>query len=334
MAACTCDPLVVDGYRYIPWISYYAGECIYTPKQVVALVFGLVALACFVVGLFPQMWKNYRRGDVSGLSLGLLLTWALGDITGFIGAILTKQSLPVRLCAAYFLLLSATLFAQYFYYVNRSASKMALPAERINDDDDDAHYDRVDGPASISHHQDDDESAPLVVRRQSPSPPAYSTLDRVIISTSLVISLLAAVASAHHHGHHHHNDTTPAAPPPPPPPRPPLCNAAALLPTTPSVHFAGALTAWVSGLLYFYSRIPQLLANRRAKSTEALSLAVFWLTIVGNVSYCAGVLLRTGGAVQVNDAEFLATGLPFLVGSAGTLVFDLLILAQGWAYSV
>ncbi|KAJ3175718.1 PQ loop repeat-containing protein 2 [Geranomyces variabilis] len=306
-AACTCDPPVWDGHPYIPWLSYYAGECIYTPKQVVAFFCGLLALACFVVGLFPQMWKNYRRGDVSGLSLGLLLIWALGDITGFVGAVLTKQSLPVRLCAGYFLLLSAASFAQYFYYVNKNASKLALPAAHVKINDEDTLVE-----ASAASGQEDDESAPLV-RRQSTSPPTYSTLDRVVISTTLVLAL-AAVVSANRHNNH--------------PPTLPLCNAAALRPTTPSAHLAGALTAWISGLMYFTSRIPQLFANHRAKSTEALSLAVFILTIVGNVSYCAGVLLR---GVDVG-AEFFATGLPFLVGSAGTLVFDLGILAQAWAY--
>ncbi|KAJ3167973.1 PQ loop repeat-containing protein 2 [Geranomyces variabilis] len=303
-AACACDPPMWDGHPYIPWLSYYAGECIYTPKQVVAFVCGLVALACFVVGLFPQMWKNYCRGDVSGLSLGLLLTWALGDITGFVGAVLTKQSLPVRLCAGYFLLLSAASFAQYFYYVNKNASKNALP-ERVKITDEDTLVE-----SSADSGQEDNESAPLV-RRHSTSPPTYSTLDRVVISTTLVLALAAVVSGKNSH-----------------PSKLPLCNAAALRPTTPSAHLAGALTAWISGLLYFTSRIPQLFANHRAKSTEALSLAVFILTIVGNIAYCAGVLLR---GVDVG-AEFFATGLPFLVGSAGTLVFDLGILAQARAY--
>ncbi len=45
----------------------------------------------------------------------------------------------------------------------------------------------------------------------------------------------------------------------------------------------GKVCGWVSGLLYFFSRVPQLVENRRRKSVAGLSVGLFVLTVLGNV---------------------------------------------------
>ncbi|TPX55692.1 hypothetical protein PhCBS80983_g05104 [Powellomyces hirtus] len=328
---CVCDPPVVDGYEYVEWIAHHTGECVYTPLQFSAFMCGMLALACFVVGLLPQMYKNYTRGDVSGLSLGLLTIWAVGDVTGLVGAVLTGQSVAQRLCAGYFVLLSGVAFGQYGYYVrkNKNANQKRGKGEGVLEESGLLGVEEEEGGAG-----GDGGSAGWGSRR-----PRYGTLDKILVATTLLaaVASLAAVhpasATAESRGHGGVL-LTPSPPPPqhqqqPPPPSVDTPTCGTTLPQDPWVRHIGAAVAWISGLLYFSSRIPQLYQNHVQKSTAALSLSVFILTLVGNSAYVAAILLRQP---RINVPAFDTSTLPFLVGSAGTLVFDVAILAQATAY--
>ncbi|KAJ3118513.1 hypothetical protein HDU96_000929 [Phlyctochytrium bullatum] len=82
----------------------------------------------------------------------------------------------------------------------------------------------------------------------------------------------------------------------------------------------GSLAAWCSGLLYVYSRIPQIRENARKGSVEGLSL--------GNLTYGLSILLR----MPTFNLAFIRSDLPYLLGSIGVLSFDILILSQAYAY--
>lgn len=73
----------------------------------------------------------------------------------------------------------------------------------------------------------------------------------------------------------------------------------------------GYIFAWISGSLYFTSRIPQVLQNYRNKSVEGLSIFLFVLTILGNVGYGVSILLR----LPAFDQHFFLGTLPYLVGN-------------------
>lgn len=90
----------------------------------------------------------------------------------------------------------------------------------------------------------------------------------------------------------------------------------------------GTFCGWISGLFYFSSRIPQIYENHRLKSVEGLSFALFFLTISGNLSYGASVLLRTPEL----DNHFYFQTLPYIIGSLGVLIFDLIIMLQFLLY--
>ncbi|TPX64157.1 hypothetical protein SpCBS45565_g06124 [Spizellomyces sp. 'palustris'] len=285
---CTCDPPVVDGYRYIQWIGTYFGDCIRTPWEQAAFWCGMVGLACFVVALVPQMWKNYKRQSVEGLSLGLLLIWALGDVTNFLGTILTNQTPTMKFTGAYFMLLSMVSFLQYFYYWHKERSR---------------HISEEVEPLVAS-----DEEVTVSERR------GYGTVDRITVVVAVMVGLLGLASVAEGRSIMEIISELP------------LCDET--MSTTLWMRIVGNIMAWISGLLYFSSRIPQLIQNHRAKSTEALSLTVFFLTIVGNVTYCLSIVLRNP---PLNRAFFIST-VPYLIGSAGTLVFDLMIFGQAAAY--
>lgn len=70
------------------------------------------------------------------------------------------------------------------------------------------------------------------------------------------------------------------------------------------------------------SRIPQIIHNFQRQSVEGLSVSMFVLAAAGNSTYVLSILTRS------LDPAFLMNSLPFLVGSGGTLLFDLIIFAQ------
>jgi uncharacterized protein with PQ loop repeat len=91
----------------------------------------------------------------------------------------------------------------------------------------------------------------------------------------------------------------------------------------------GTFFGWISGLLYFCSRIPQILENYRLKSVDGLSYGLFFLTITGNLSYGISILLRT----PLLDDHFYFQTLPYIIGSLGVLMFDLIIMCQFLLFS-
>ncbi|KAI6653822.1 hypothetical protein LOD99_3325 [Oopsacas minuta] len=84
----------------------------------------------------------------------------------------------------------------------------------------------------------------------------------------------------------------------------------------------GYVIGCISALLYLGSRIPQIVKNFRRKSTDGLSLPMFIMAVMGNLTYGLGILLYSVETI------FLLRKLPWLVGSIGTLCFDFTIFIQ------
>ena len=139
----------------------------------------------------------------------------------------------------------------------------------------------------------------------------------------------------HHHHHHHHNDHSLSSN------------------SSDSLHFDlwGQVFGYLCAALYLGSRIPQLLLNYRRKSTEGVSMLFFLFACVGNLTYvmsifayepaCASIegLSRRKRELGCDDGEwkeeygqYVLVNTSWLIGSAGTLLLDLLIFGQFWIY--
>ena len=70
------------------------------------------------------------------------------------------------------------------------------------------------------------------------------------------------------------------------------------------------------------ARIPQIIKNYRDKSCEGLALLFFVLSLMGNITYGAGILFHS------LDRQYVMTNLPWLIGSLGTMVEDGVIFVQ------
>lgn len=89
------------------------------------------------------------------------------------------------------------------------------------------------------------------------------------------------------------------------------------------IIWLGRLFAWTCTCLYLMSRIPQLFKNYRRQSVEGLSASLFVFAVCGNLTYSSSILTHPGQTVDT-----LLEALPYLIGSAGTLVFDFSIFCQ------
>lgn len=121
---CSCPPK--DGYDFIPWIGHYFGDCIRTPVEMASFSSGIISLCFYIVALFPQLWLNFKRKSIEGLSTGLILLWAFGDCCNLVGSILTNQ-LPTQIdTATYFVAVDMIMIFQFLWYTNLRVTLFGL----------------------------------------------------------------------------------------------------------------------------------------------------------------------------------------------------------------
>ncbi|EMD37960.1 hypothetical protein CERSUDRAFT_113099 [Gelatoporia subvermispora B] len=98
-------------------------------------------------------------------------------------------------------------------------------------------------------------------------------------------------------------------------------------------HVIGRISAWTCTTLYLTSRLPQIWKNFVRKSVEGLSMYLFIFAFLGNFFYVASILTspKLAQAAPLASA-YLRESIPYLLGSGGTLMFDVTIVTQSWLY--
>lgn len=95
----------------------------------------------------------------------------------------------------------------------------------------------------------------------------------------------------------------------------------------------GRISAWVCTTLYLTSRMPQIWKNYTRQSVEGLSISLFVFAFLGNFFYVSSIMTsaKMFGTPMVRT-QYLKDVLPYLLGSAGTFVFDFAIVIQSFVY--
>lgn len=87
--------------------------------------------------------------------------------------------------------------------------------------------------------------------------------------------------------------------------------------------WVGRFFAWLCTFLYLASRLPQIYQNIQRRSVEGLSMALFFFAAMGNLTYVLSIFTNP----HATRATMLEA-VPYIIGSAGTLMFDATIFGQ------
>lgn len=230
--------------------------------NVVSSLSGSISFCVWLVAQLPQLIETYQNKTVDGISPYFFLIWLVGDITSFVGCILTKQLYFQYVIALYFLLNDVILCGQYYYY---------------------GYY---------YHHKHRRHS-----RRQSSYGSIRAALPAAIIAANIVPTEALPIEIVH----------------------------------TESINL-GVLCSWVGACCYFFARVPQLLKNYNRKSVADLSPFLFVCTLIGNLTYGTSILISCEFIYDDKKWDFFMNELPFLIGSAGTIIFDIVYFYQVYIY--
>ncbi|EGG06099.1 uncharacterized protein MELLADRAFT_87486 [Melampsora larici-populina 98AG31] len=260
---------------------------------------GWLSFACWLFVYSPQIYENYVNQSGDGISVYFILIWMAGDLANLFGS-WRQNLLPTMIgLAVYYTICDVVILCQIFYYRRLAiikANKSLNPA--IN-------------PTETEPLLNTEQSTP--VEASTPIKAEKTWMANVVsyiaaYSAIGVIGLIGWLISEGHVGR-----------PGPTDPSIPVEGPLELWDTT------AQIVGWFSAAAYLGSRIPQIFKNRQTKC-KGLSLLFFLVGITGNTTYVASILL-----LSLNPSH-LWINLSWLVGSAGTILLDLIVLYQFWLY--
>jgi len=299
MSVCYCDPPEKDGYPYIHWMGALMGICAWTPLELFAVSLGLTNIVLWLFAQVPQIWINWKRKQTEAISVKFLIIWLLGDITNLLASFLTQQ-LPVqRYTAIYFCFMDIIMVSQWIYYT------------KINVHDQSK---KVNSPLIQSHE----------IRQK------YGIIYFLVVSNIITLPLLLQ----HTHSSHWENSLAPSRE---------LLQITADINGTSLPHcelkpdlenwlkIFGDVCAWVSGVLYFVARVPQIYRNYFRKTVDGLSISMFMFMNLANICYGAYMLILIK---DFHSSKFIISDFPFILGSLGAVITNTMVLVQWYYYDI
>ncbi|KAK7191056.1 hypothetical protein DPSP01_007773 [Paraphaeosphaeria sporulosa] len=290
-----------------------------TTHEALSGVFGSISLASWIFLLVPQLIENYRQSSADGISLAFLAVWFIGDVTNLAGALWAQLVPTVSALAVYFCFADLVLIAQCVYYNAKNARRAARKAStRSEDSVEQPLLGRRDSsnvglPGSHTRRRSSAASARERRRRASSLPSLVEEEARgsAWVKNAISIVGVCAVGAA---GWAIAWKTGVWVPTPE--------HGASPSDPEPDTPLGASILGYVSAVCYLGARIPQIVKNQRERSCEGLSLLFFILSLLGNATYGAGILFHS------LEKEYFLTNLPWLIGSLGTIVEDVIIFIQ------
>ena len=343
---CVCNGTTID----LPgdFARKIFSECLYTNTDLISFIVGLSSLGFWMVAQAPQFILNCKLGRAKGLSLCFLLEWLTGDTLNLAGAFLTGQVGTAISTAILFVGMDMMLASQYLLL-----ERPCIKNYHSDDDDDDEEEENGYGDELDNPLLSPDQKLPS---RPPPTRALYSVFLPVVLLSSLLVGSLGLygggggvsgggsgggssssgggggmttlmevalargarnVGGSVRGGGRSLLAIGSGSGSAPLPFKPHSCDAA------PSPSLVGQILSWASCTIYLLSRIPQIIKNWRRQSVEGLSPILFACAVLGNTTYALGIVVK---------GQRLLGALPFLIGSVGTLCFDMTILSQFCLY--
>lgn len=307
----------------VEWIARYAGSCVYGDKAAISWVLGIISLVAWLGAQMPQIIANHRNRSVEGLSLAFLLNWFMGDFTNFVGCLLTHQLPFQTLLAFYYICVDLVLSGQYYYYTRPHRRHNRDHMKRKKGHHHSSHLDQKDSTRITSEEEGLFSSQPVTI----PSKTRTGSFNiKSMVTSSFLASFTKVKAMPLFSEAEEATATTPATASSVVSSVGPL-----VLVTSLDSQLIGTIFAWLCASLYLTSRLPQIYKNFKRKSTSGTSILLFMAALTGNTTYTLSILLSPE-ASGPNGGQFLLNELPFLLGAAGTVVFDITIFIQWFMY--
>jgi len=298
----------------IGWVNDSLAECVQNWWGVMSVFIGYSSIGFWLFAQAPQLYLNFKNQNADSLALPFLIAWLFGDSTNLLGSILAQQLGTQIYTSAYFCTIDVVLFTQWLNYSICRKSGRGRKGKRSR---------------SKSLPQKAEQSASHVVL------PAVAML--AMGGGLALYSTQAGQPSDEHLGRVLYAADEPGM----------IVRGRDIDPNAGypfvqgSLHTTGYAFGILSAAFYLVSRIPQIVKNYRRRSTGGLSFVMFLMAILGNTTYALSVLLAAWQPYlydsqtppnRISTSAFMVDKLPWLVGSVGTLVFDMTIFFQFWYY--
>ena len=274
--------------------------------------FSFISGLSWVFAQLPQIVTNYKLKSAEGISPSFLLLWFLGDFLSFTSCLLNDATLNFQLyLSIFFLCNDITLCFQYYYYNSVYPRTTAFES-----------YTPVDIlPQPVVIHKDLDEHGEEREIRQlheqllsdESAPSSYNSTDE---NKSIMKNLAGAIAVHAGRANAFANDA--------------MLDNAQLYTLKDSV---GLALAWGCTIVYCASRCPQLYKNYKRKSADGILPLLFGAALLGNLTYTLSILTSCSFIFGDDRSEFFYKELPYILGSSGTILFDLAYFYQKRLYN-
>ncbi|GAA5906589.1 PQ-loop repeat-containing protein [Sporobolomyces salmoneus] len=255
---------------------------------------GWMSLMAWILVYSDPIILCFKQKSGEGLSIIFLIIWLVGDLTNLLGSLWQGLIPTVIILAIYYTACDCILIFQKYYYRHLRRTHPEL-YERLS----------TSGTSTPTPRAQDAENTPLLsaFSAHSPSEKALSpSLQRAkdLLEYTIGFVLVVGVGIvAWFAGKGLGKEGR-----------------------IPEVWETKAqIVGWISAFLYLGSRLPQLALNRKTKC-EGLSLLMFCFAVIGNVTYVASILLTS------MSLQHIMINAPWLLGSAGTVFLDFLVLGQ------
>ncbi|PGH27546.1 hypothetical protein AJ80_00787 [Polytolypa hystricis UAMH7299] len=262
--------------------------------------------------------KSVVNGSAEAISLAFIVVWFVGDVLNLIGSLWAHLVPVVIAIAVYFCIADGVLISQVLYYnIKNAPEEVHERAASTTSEESD-----VPGPSTPLLNRRGSEksrrSSYLRARSSIVEDPLVKMLEQTEpqnawVKNALSVAAMCLIGTA---GWAIAWQTGVWKPTPVKGPE-----------SAGDIAVGAQIVGYASAVLYLGARIPQIIKNHRDKSCEGLSLLFFILSLMGNATYGAGILFHSTGK------DYFLTNLPWLIGSLGTMVEDIMIFVQFRIYA-
>ncbi|KAI4120358.1 MAG: hypothetical protein LQ338_007074 [Usnochroma carphineum] len=356
-----CEPTVF----FLAYLSSAFNTCVPSPLALASTTLGILSIVSWLFAQLPQIIRNYTLGSASSLSVYFIAEWLLGDLTNFLGALLTRQAAWQVAVAAYYVTVDICMVTQYFWYSHYKPWQEKRLSDLDLDNDEPGVGPRGEvllgvSPSANANPSGGRQAIDMTTSKKG----SRSPIEPESLSSSLKRNFnfswspkeKATPSSSYRSIRRPRNSPSPGVSPntmlivslafavmaKASPLHTFSQSQTTLLEYSAPPEIAGRLLSWSSTLLYLGSRLPQILKNHRRKSTSGLSPGLFIAAFFGNMFYSTSLLTNPlawrdadpyglhgwAGPEGSERMTWITLALPFFLGAAGVLIMDAIIGIQ------